>query len=728
MNFVHTYLVLILDSHHLYSFKETMSSSNSNSNIASESPVLTMSRTKRRVPETSATTTTSSSKKPREASASFLFSSPSFISEQHLETVKAELEHERSLRLLDQKRFQQLQTRLEKQIEFAAQEASDATALLEELRTEHERTTQQLRSSRNQAMSELRHCQIQIEMLEQEQQNEETEESETGYWKQRCEELEAQLRQEKDTFQQQQNQQLQTLRQQMMREKEQEHDEQDEPKNSASSAAEVPSPREDARPALLTELNRVRVELADCRRQLRQSTAANQKYKEQHQKWIQHEQERKATTTLLHNLQKEQSKLIQECEEAKALTQTWKQFEIDLIQSLGKTGLVLKHETEEDPSPRKLSSPPEVSTVLRLLKKIQRDFDDMRQEKVKTEQECLGCKEKIQEQKQEIESLKSQQLEASREKEQLKHQILTLKRELDVFRHKVQIGQRECQGLRELIQTFDGLPLVKESLSGANNSSEGISTIAESNQVALKALQEELEVLTQQHEDLRKEYEASNKQCLETQAELDRVKEKFGKLREALYQEREKVEAAEARANEAERLAGKGSFNPDTTRVLHFHDSPLVEALRDEVKVLKRQIEAIKGEKPNNTVSSKQSLNAEKLNQRLKENFREQISRFREGVYLMTGYKVDMLPSSSNDKPLTFRVRSMFAEREEDHLLLQWPQQGDKVGSSLDIVATDFAKWASATPSYDYMTKFHSLPAFLASVQLCLFEKQTVLM
>ena len=86
---------------------------------------------------------------------------------------------------------------------------------------------------------------------------------------------------------------------------------------------------------------------------------------------------------------------------------------------------------------------------------------------------------------------------------------------------------------------------------------------------------------------------------------------------------------------------------------MHFKDSPLVEALRDEVKVLKRRIEAIKGEE-----SGKQAMNAEKLNQRLKENFREQISKFREGVYLMTGYKVDMIPGT--EKP-TFRVRSMFA-------------------------------------------------------------------
>jgi len=94
----------------------------------------------------------------------------------------------------------------------------------------------------------------------------------------------------------------------------------------------------------------------------------------------------------------------------------------------------------------------------------------------------------------------------------------------------------------------------------------------------------------------------------------------------------------------------------------------------------------------------------------------------------MTGFKVDMIPTSDTSKP-TFRLRSVFAEQEEDHLLLQWPKNKDKDEvASLDILNTDFAKYLSTTPSYDYMTKFHSLPAFLASAQLAAFEKQTILM
>lgn len=94
----------------------------------------------------------------------------------------------------------------------------------------------------------------------------------------------------------------------------------------------------------------------------------------------------------------------------------------------------------------------------------------------------------------------------------------------------------------------------------------------------------------------------------------------------------------------------------------------------------------------------------------------------------MTGFKVDMIPTADTGRP-TFRLRSVYAEQEEDHLLLQWPKDQDKSKvTALDILNTDFAKKLTKTPAYEYMTKFHSLPAFLASCQLNLFDNQTVML
>ena len=225
--------------------------------------------------------------------------------------------------------------------------------------------------------------------------------------------------------------------------------------------------------------------------------------------------------------------------------------------------------------------------------------------------------------------------------------------------------------------------------------------------------------------------------------ELETIKEKFGKLRDALYKEREKAQQAEQRANEAEALAGKGSFDPTTTRVLHLQETPLTQTLKEEVQVLRRQLEVANNNLANAaaatgsaskhpaSASKINSVDADKLNKRLKENFKEQIALFREGVYLMTGYKVDMIPGGGADARPTFRVRSVYAEKEQDQLMLKWPKSSsstrDSSVKSLDLLSTEFAKHLSTTESYEYMTKFSSLPAFLASVQLRLFETQTMM-
>jgi mitotic spindle assembly checkpoint protein MAD1 len=61
-----------------------------------------------------------------------------------------------------------------------------------------------------------------------------------------------------------------------------------------------------------------------------------------------------------------------------------------------------------------------------------------------------------------------------------------------------------------------------------------------------------------------------------------------------------------------------------------------------------------------------------KLNQRLKEMFRERITCFREAVYLLTGYKIDLYSASSNEGGHTrLRLRSMYAEDPDDSLVFQ---------------------------------------------------------
>lgn len=108
-----------------------------------------------------------------------------------------------------------------------------------------------------------------------------------------------------------------------------------------------------------------------------------------------------------------------------------------------------------------------------------------------------------------------------------------------------------------------------------------------------------------------------------------------------------------------------------------------------------------------------------KLNQRLKEMFKDRITSFREAVYLLTGFKVDLYNDDATNMGLRrLRLRSMFAESPEDSLLFQW--QGD----CLELLDTPYAARVDER-LFEYLGKCKSVPAFLAALTMDLFDSQT---
>ena len=118
---------------------------------------------------------------------------------------------------------------------------------------------------------------------------------------------------------------------------------------------------------------------------------------------------------------------------------------------------------------------------------------------------------------------------------------------------------------------------------------------------------------------------------------------------------------------------------------------------------------------------------SEKRAQRLKEVFGAKVMEFRATCYALTGYKIELVQGS-------YRLKSMYAEAEGDHLLFR--QTPDPAGTAatpaapadklqhLEVLETDFtARLDSSITAY--LSKMHSIPAFLAAVQLDLVEKQT---
>lgn len=109
-----------------------------------------------------------------------------------------------------------------------------------------------------------------------------------------------------------------------------------------------------------------------------------------------------------------------------------------------------------------------------------------------------------------------------------------------------------------------------------------------------------------------------------------------------------------------------------------------------------------------------------KLNQRLKEMFKEKISTFREAVYLLTGFKMELYSAEIGQGKTVNRlkIRSMYAEAPEDCLVFQLSENGP------ELLESDYANRMDET-LIQHLQRYQSVPAFLANVTLTLFENST---
>jgi len=593
-----------------------------------------------------------------------------------LETLQAELEHERSLRALDAKRFVQGKQRLETQLRFAAEEVQEQKSLLEELREEHDRHLDQLRRALKRTKEEL--LETKEELDEERALASEQALEEDPRVNQLQEDLDAQSTENdqlKETLADLRN----DLREMMEKQK------------SSTTTPQSIAVSSEARPEVLQELNKVRIQLSEQERKTRQ-------YKR-----IAEESQKKAKDAL------------QEKEKLRSCGKRIEQLEIELKETnLDKEKLQESlRKWQQDLASCMASLPGNPKADLSVLKKYVQETKKMEAEAGRKQK---ALQEKLEKAHALIQTLESTAKAFGRKEERwnierkdLEKQHQLLEKDVSVYKGQEDVYKREVESLRKIVKTFDDLPLGNSKAAPAN-----LRVL----EVSLQAAKDQVVVLKEAKEAMHKDLADSVLEKQGLQTKHNAVLEKFGKLRDALYAERSKAEKAMERANEAEILAGKGSFNPNTTRVLHLSHNPLTMALKDEIAILKKQLE-VSGQKGKKYLSD---VDPNKLHQRLKQSFKEQISRFREGVYLMTGYKVDMIPENDRYK---FKVRSVFAERERDYLLFQWPEGKDV--TSLDLLNTEYAKLLTKSPSYEYMTKFHSLPAFLASAQLTLFEKQTMM-
>lgn len=634
-----------------------------------------------------------------------------------IEALRAELEHERSLRALEARRAQQTRVRLEQHLDLAAKEAKETKAVLEETQRESEIHMEQLRDARNDALQQLR--QIQNASLEDENERDVLEQqAEMAREKQRL--LESQLSA--------MTQEVESLRHEMLleqqqKERAQEHD--DDGSENNVSPQKILEPSGSLAPtAVLKELNRTRLLLAESERKHRQLVRKSDEWQQRSKQYVQQQEAARISSFRINQLETQLRNETKELEALRAQNSSWISFGKSLNRAL-------RQVDKQSPAFSDTVNdvlPPETAKVMRLFEKAQMENQRLQQEIESLQQELETSRAHVSSSQQE---LKTSQAEIARSKEQLEEVKGRLQQtEFDVQTMRAQEGiwKREAESLRSLMKTYDDETVVTKKSTAKDSSTPPITT--KGMELSLANAQDEIRLLTEERSRLSAQVESLQTQQAELRTEHERVVEKFGRLKNALNEEKQKAQVSEERACKAEALAGKGHFNADETRVLHLKQNPLTEAIKEryeqEISALNKRLQEATGDKATKAkrTSTTPEVDPHKLHTRLKESFKEQIGLFREGVYLMTGYKVDMLPKT--DRP-TFRVRSVYAERESDHLMFVWPKSSsDEAPSSLDLMDTEQAKILATTDSYAYMTKYNSLPAFLASVQLNLFEKQTL--
>ncbi|ELU09245.1 hypothetical protein CAPTEDRAFT_223777 [Capitella teleta] len=194
-----------------------------------------------------------------------------------------------------------------------------------------------------------------------------------------------------------------------------------------------------------------------------------------------------------------------------------------------------------------------------------------------------------------------------------------------------------------------------------------------------------------------------------------------------------------------ERRHLQGHYDPSTTQVLHLLNNPaddsrkknasLVQDLRAEnarllerLKIMAQEGAAVDdltlrvNEKMLGGVGSQevedlkeQLAKSELKNQRLGEAFKSTTKEFRSIVYKLLGYRVTI---TGNQR---YEFMSMYAETPKDILCFTTASNGD-----VQILANDYSLSFGENCEH-YLQTGNSIPAFLSSITLDLFSKQTIL-
>jgi len=258
---------------------------------------------------------------------------------------------------------------------------------------------------------------------------------------------------------------------------------------------------------------------------------------------------------------------------------------------------------------------------------------------------------------------------------------------------------------------------------------EAAVVLAQSQREQAQAHADELQAALQSaHEDkasLTAQLQTSERKTAQAAAERDAaervmalgdapggVDERVAQLASALESARNEAKALKAALERSENAAPPQppttASAPAASRILHVKPS----ARADRPKPVASATQEMAA-----TPFAASALDDHMRSQRLKEVFQRQMQSYKDLVYVLTGFKIDMTPEAIPK----VRVRCMYAESPNDFLSFTFVPDT----SALEMLSTEYTKTLDEHVMA-YLRRCDSMPAFMASLCLSLFERQTM--
>ncbi|XP_040845990.1 mitotic spindle assembly checkpoint protein MAD1 [Ochotona curzoniae] len=354
--------------------------------------------------------------------------------------------------------------------------------------------------------------------------------------------------------------------------------------------------------------------------------------------------------------------------------------------------------------------------------------------------------EKVQQQLQEeVRQVSGQLLEERKKRET--HEALARR-----LQKRVLLLTKERDGMRAILGSYDSeltqaeySPQLTRRMREAEDMVQKVLAHSTDIEAQLSQTLEELGGQKQRADMLEMELKMLKTQSSSAEPSFRFSREEVDALRlkvEELEGERSRLEAEKKELELLlERRNLQGDYDQSRTKVLHLSQNPASTArqrLREDHEQLRTECERLRGlvralergdpvptdlEAAASLSSSqevaelrKQVESAQLKNQRLKEVFQTKIQEFRKACYTLTGYQIDITTENQ------YRLTSQYAEHKADCLIFKATGPS---GSQMQLLETEFSRSVPELIEL-HLLRQDSIPAFLSSLTLDLFSRQTM--